>query len=283
MKGYIYKLISPSNKIYIGQTVNINRRLSEYKNFHNLINQKKLFNTIKKYGWDNFIHEIIEEIEIDIDDINEFKTELNNKEIYYINFYNCIELGYNICVGGNQHRLGVKETEEQKQIKRDRWTDEKKIKQSNKWKGEANPRKGKKFGRSPIAKYVNQYDLKGNFLRTWESLSSISIENPTYSFQNISKVCNGKIKQSYGFVWRFKDDNNCNKIEVDLSRKKRVGIKGINTKKVYQYSKDNKFIKEFDSITEASKLYNIPGTNISKCCSGKRKTAGGYIWKLLME
>jgi group I intron endonuclease len=50
MKGYIYKLTSPSNKCYVGQTVNINKRFSEYKTFHHCKNQPKLFNSLKKYG-----------------------------------------------------------------------------------------------------------------------------------------------------------------------------------------------------------------------------------------
>jgi len=34
----------------------------------------------------------------------------------------------------------------------------------------------------------------------------------------------------------------------------------------------------YKSITEASKILAIAGTNISKVCKGK-KTAGGYFWK----
>jgi len=41
-----------------------------------------------------------------------------------------------------------------------------KLIQSEKFKGDANPRKGKTFGRSNHAKYVNQYDLNGVFIKT---------------------------------------------------------------------------------------------------------------------
>ena len=37
--------------------------------------------------------------------------------------------------------------------------------------------------------------------------------------------------------------------------------------------------EEFNTITEASKKYNIRNSNISACCRGKLKTAGGYKWK----
>jgi len=118
MKGYIYKLISPSEKCYIGQTININKRLSEYRTFHNCKNQSKLFNAIKKYGFENFKHEIIETIDFELK--SELQDKLNELEIDYISKYDSVKKGYNICYGGNQHRLGVKESEEQKQRKRDR-------------------------------------------------------------------------------------------------------------------------------------------------------------------
>lgn len=50
-------------------------------------------------------------------------------------------------------------------------------------------------------------------------------------------------------------------------------------KPVLQYDKQMNLIKEWNTITEASKYYNIPVTNISKCCKGKRKTCHKYIWK----
>lgn len=38
---------------------------------------------------------------------------------------------------------------------------------------------------------------------------------------------------------------------------------------------------QFLSFGEASRYLNIPYQNISKCCHGKVKTAGGYHWELL--
>ncbi len=50
-------------------------------------------------------------------------------------------------------------------------------------------------------------------------------------------------------------------------------------KKILQYSKDNEFIKEWDGIVRIQEELNINRNNISSVCKGKRKTAGGYIWK----
>ncbi len=38
-------------------------------------------------------------------------------------------------------------------------------------------------------------------------------------------------------------------------------------------------MKEYDTITIASKELNIDNSTIVKCARGKRKTAGGFIWK----
>lgn len=39
------------------------------------------------------------------------------------------------------------------------------------------------------------------------------------------------------------------------------------------------FLEEYPSIRKASDLHGIPVSNIQAVCSGKRKTAGGYIWR----
>lgn len=46
---------------------------------------------------------------------------------------------------------------------------------------------------------------------------------------------------------------------------------------INQYDLNGNFIKKWNSIKEANIKYN--NYHISQCCSGKRKTAGGYIWK----
>lgn len=48
---------------------------------------------------------------------------------------------------------------------------------------------------------------------------------------------------------------------------------------VRQYSLSNEFIAEFTSATIAGNKVDIDSSCIIKCCKGKRKTAGGYIWR----
>lgn len=53
---------------------------------------------------------------------------------------------------------------------------------------------------------VNQYDLNGNFIRTWASMSEASIKlgiNKT----SISQCCKGKYKTAYGYKWIYKEED----------------------------------------------------------------------------
>jgi group I intron endonuclease len=105
--GFIYKIISPSNKIYIGQTMNIVNRIYRYKAL-DCKRQTKLYNSIKKYGWSNHKFEIIEEITI-----LENRKELDIREQYWISEYDSFKCGLNCNIGGCGN-LGYKPTEEMK-------------------------------------------------------------------------------------------------------------------------------------------------------------------------
>jgi len=50
------------------------------------------------------------------------------------------------------------------------------------------------------------------------------------------------------------------------------------SKKVFQYTKDWKFVAEYPSISEVSRLFGYNGGHISECCAGKRKTSDGFRW-----
>ena len=49
-------------------------------------------------------------------------------------------------------------------------------------------------------------------------------------------------------------------------------------KKIQQFDKNNNFIKEYESISQASRELNITIASISYSANGKRKTGGGFIW-----
>lgn len=59
----------------------------------------------------------------------------------------------------------------------------------------------------------------------------------------------------------------------------KIGKLHHGSKPVLQFDLNNKLINKFDGLCEAERSTKIFNTNISKVCNGKRKTAGGFIWK----
>lgn len=51
------------------------------------------------------------------------------------------------------------------------------------------------------------------------------------------------------------------------------------SKPIIQYDLEKKFIREWDSMRDASRNLNINIGTISRCCKGEFKKAGKYIWK----
>ena len=50
-------------------------------------------------------------------------------------------------------------------------------------------------------------------------------------------------------------------------------------KPILQFDLDSNFIKEYESITQASKELNIKIDYISSCCLGRRRKTKGYVFK----
>ena len=99
----IYKITNKVNgKVYIGQSQNIKERWAEHKRPSNFINPTKLlYQAMKEFSLDKFSFEILEECD---------KTELLNREQYYISLYDSLEPnGYNMQMGQNYRRKISKE------------------------------------------------------------------------------------------------------------------------------------------------------------------------------
>ena len=93
----------------------------------------------------------------------------------------------------------------------------------------------------------------------------------------------------------IKDDNNIENLEMVTpsenqlhsyrvlknipSMKNHFGENHVRAVKINQYDLKNNFIKTWNSIIDASKQLNIQPACICNNCKGRRKSAGGYIWK----
>jgi len=83
----IYKITSPTGRVYIGQSVSVKRRFSEYKSSKNRKgSQPILYRSFKKHGVENHTFEILEECNVE---------ELNCKERYWQDFYDVLNGGLN--------------------------------------------------------------------------------------------------------------------------------------------------------------------------------------------
>lgn len=108
--GVIYKVTNLINKkVYIGQTIDLEQRKRNHKS--ESYNQKSsgykcaFHSAIRKYGWDNFVWEILEEITDDLD-------EMNARERYYIALFNSYYKGYNETFGGEGNSIEKKTFQE---------------------------------------------------------------------------------------------------------------------------------------------------------------------------
>jgi group I intron endonuclease len=188
----IYKITSPNNKVYIGQSIDCIKRESYYKRLA-CKNQTRLFNSIKKYGWIKHKFEILCQCN---------RIELNNLEIYYIVLFQCFnnKYGLNLKSGGEgggkhtdetKHKMGImklgtkhkKETIEKMKLSHkgiNKWTQgshhkletKKKMSESHKlidtwWM------RGKTKGNNNSAKKI--IDIKTNII--YETVSDAALKN----------------------------------------------------------------------------------------------------------
>ena len=68
-----------------------------------------------------------------------------------------------------------------------------------------------------------------------------------------------------------------------LSEETKQKMSIVKKKSVAQYDKNENLIKIWDCMKQASEELGINNSHISDCCRGKRKSAGGFIWKYHKE
>lgn len=102
----IYKITSPSGRVYIGQAKNIKARWRDYYGLYSLVKgQTKLYRSFKKYGVMEHTFEVIE---------NCIEQDLNRKERYWQDFYAVLNGGLNCILqeSNEKRRIFSKEVRE---------------------------------------------------------------------------------------------------------------------------------------------------------------------------
>jgi group I intron endonuclease len=242
--GFIYITTNNiNNKKYIGQKKYI-QGWEEYLGSGIALN-----NAIKKYGKENFSKKIIDE--------SYTSEELNQKEIFWINFYDAVKSKdyYNIAYGGDGGNTIAGYTETQLKIH------SKKL--SNSLKGVIN-----QGGNNPNAKKVI-------CLNTMEVFDTTVIAGKKYNIPDysIQSACQEKsLVRTAGYhhitkekmLWEYYDENK-------TYTYKKFTRNDMNCKTVVMCLNTNEV---FNSINEASEKYNISPTKISHNCNHLSKIGG---------
>lgn len=193
----IYKITSPSGKIYIGQSWNISSRKNQYKAL-NCKSQIHLYRSILKYGWENHQFSILCILYCPTQDL------LDDQECFFWKFYK--KLG---CTLLNIRYPG----------KGGKMSEASKLKISIAQKGRVRSLEQRKkaslatigipHSTTHVEKFkipILQYDLHDNFIKEWvcakDTIAFLNIKDST----SITQCCKGKQKTAYGFKWKYKDD-----------------------------------------------------------------------------
>lgn len=242
----IYKIeCIANNKVYIGQSINIKKRLYDHKTRlrKGTHKNKHLQNAWNKYGEDNFTFETL--IQCD-------KDELDDKEIFYIEKYNSanVAYGFNKTFGGKSFINFQNENNEDINI-------------DNVC---LNFKKRK----------VLQFDIEGNLIKIWDSVNSIFKENINWSqtpLRNCLRIKDGHYTYKNCF-WIYQDKYsdellknlmnkklNSHRISASSTRKSdrltnAEFLRQLNKSrciKINQYDINHKLIKTWQSQSELNK------------------------------
>lgn len=310
----IYKIISPSGRIYIGQSTNINYRWIGYKYPGYKSNTKSILDrSLSKYGSEN--HKFI--IQEDCD-----KSLLDEREIYWIEFYKSnykkypLSKGLNLMEGGNKPPIrNIPHLESTKELI------------SNKNKISHSIGKYDKIYKSiikydKIFKIIKIYKsisecIKDNdisiytFQNNFTEFNKLYYKDHVYSFKNLNDFTY-KIKQVKPIIIKLLKVKRIRKVKLDKKirtkeefskffsdinkgRKHKFKpwselthislnnhLKELHLKRqrsILQFDLNDNFIKEWNSLQEISNVLKVPYQSITRVCSGNRNKAHGYKWK----
>jgi group I intron endonuclease len=213
-----------------------------YNNPEYLGSGKLLKLAIKKHGVKNFKKQIVKHC------ISRY--HLSEAERFWIKYFNSTDrqIGYNLSNGGYGGHTG-----------------------SEAYKKISDWNKGRKMPQIAIDNQIKTKSLwseekkKSILLKFKNTLASQSDEKKKLKFERMSASKKGCIPWNKGTA----------KPKI---KKERIAH---NRRKVAQFSIDGKFIRQFNTVTEACILLNGSRSNINKVALGKSKHHLGFLWKYL--
>lgn len=250
---YLHK--SPSNKYYVGITSS-----SLLKRWHSdgsgYKTQKKFWNAIQKYGWENFEHQILA--------VGLSEVEACELEQQLIIKYNSKVNGYNSDDGGKGsfgHIVSTEARAVMSELKKGKqWTDSQK---------QARKKSQKKMT-------INVYNLDGTLLFKFhgyeEASESLKIKKST-----LINMCNyGGICQEKYIITNDKNDS-----QLDVLVAKYRELKDKPT--IACYDLTGELLNTFCTYKQASEATGISIGSIGKVCSGLDLKIKSYIFLKINE
>ncbi len=278
----IYKIINNITKeIYIGQSTNIKIRWAQHKRAfkNNEYPHLKIYQAFKKYGLENFSFEVIEQCE---------KDELNEREQYWIKYYNSYINGYNMTPGGagDINRYDTKGIQKM-------WDEGYRVEDIKEVIGCSISTIHSKLHNYKDFNYSNSKLRNFNYLQQHEqNVQPISLRTPIYQYElngkyvrefnsvkeaaamfnkqpdNISMVLSGKRKTAFGYFWSREKKSYMPPIAAPNGKV----VKNILTGIIYP------------SINTAARENNINANTIKISCEkrkNKNENLNSYDWEYI--
>lgn len=242
---YMIKNMS-NNKVYIGQSTNIDKRLNahKYKLNKNKHENSHLQNSYNKYGSDMFVFTKICECD---------KSELNEKERFYIKKYKSYisNYGFNLTKGGDSKIEFSSETID-------------KMRMSHEYEFIS----------------IIQYTKNKELINKYNSISeaSRSVNGTPSGVRNCANKFSygiGSSKTYKGFIWIYEfDKETFEGCDIEKYLHKKVSIP-INK---YKYP-SGEFVCGYETVSLAAKDNNVSNDVISLCVRGAQKQSGGFTYR----
>jgi group I intron endonuclease len=226
----IYKITSPSGKIYIGQSIDIAKRMNQYAKMHNCKHQVKLLRSLTKYGFSEHIFKVVEECNVD---------QLNVRERHWQDFYDVLGVnGLNCKLTNTNDKSGsysqeakdnisksLKElykTPEGREVRSRQTANRDKVERARKtvqntdyvarsasydWTS-LHKKRVANTDYTAIAKKrwveILQFNIDGTLLREWPSIKEAGSHLKVQT-NSISACCRSKRQTAGGFIWKYKN------------------------------------------------------------------------------
>ena len=279
--GFIYKLENKLNgKIYVGQTT---RTVEERMKEHLRCTETYVERAIAKYGIGNFEVSVIEECAT--------LEELNEREIYWISFYDCIRpKGYNICTGGKNgspgHTLSAKarakiskakkgrknpiSPETRKKMIASRIANKKPVSAATRAKISA-ANKGRKLRPEICAQMSARCKNKRAVIciETGEIFESIAAAAKWANVAGCTVSCavNGRSEGAGGYHWRFADDETpSTELELKPIKSGKRPVRCVETG------------TKFPTVHSAAVSIGVDDKTVIVALNHPTRTAGNYHW-----